>query len=271
MKEIDVIDQTPSPISKNDLIRDLKALGLSSKDHVIIHVSMSKIGWIIGGEVTLLQTLQSFFDEGTIVMVTQTGDLSDPRNWENPPVPSSWTNKIIENMPTYDKYVTPPNRLGRLPRLFYNAKDVYRSDHPMDSFAAWGKRAEEVTSFCDYHCAFGDKSPIQYMIDHDFKMLMIGTSYDTATVLHYAETKVKHPPRMKQLLFINDEHGQRHVLEVEDIDYDTIYFNEIGQDYEKYHHIQKGFMGQAETKVVDVKSLVQHGVTYLRNKERQNA
>ena len=59
-------------------------------------------------------------------MVTQTVDLSDPRNWENPPVPSSWTNKIIENMPTYDKYVTPPNRLGRLPRLFYNAKDVYR-------------------------------------------------------------------------------------------------------------------------------------------------
>ena len=76
---------------------------------------------------------------------------------------------------------------------------------------------------------------------------------------------------IKQLLFIKDEHGQRHVLEVEDIDYDTIYFNEIGHDYEKHHHIQKGFMGQAESKVVDVKSLVQHGITYLRNKEHHNA
>ena len=173
MKEIDVIDQTPSPISKNDLIRDLKALGLSSIDNIIIHVSMSKIGWIIGGEVTLLQALQSFFCEGTIVMVTQTGDLSDPKQWKNPPVPSSWINTIIENMPAYDTYATPPNRLGRLPRLFYNANDVFRSDHPMDSFAAWGKHAKEVTSYCDYHCAFGDKSPIKYMIDYDFKMLMI--------------------------------------------------------------------------------------------------
>lgn len=265
MKEIDVIHQTQSPLSKNDLENDLKALGLSSKDHVIIHVSMSKIGWIIGAEVTLLQALQSFFCEGTIVMVTQTGDLSDPRNWENPPVPSSWINKIIEEMPAYDKHLTPPNRLGRLPRLFYNAKDVYRSNHPMDSFAAWGKRAEEVTRYCDYHCAFGDHSPIQYMIDHNFKMLMIGTSYDTATVLHYAETKVKNPPLMKQLLFIKDIEGQRHVLEVEDIDYDTIYFNEIGQDYEKHHQISKGFIGKAETKVVDVKSLVNHGMTYLNS------
>ena len=58
MKEIDVIDQTPSPISKNDLIRDLNALGLSSKDNIIIHVSMCKIGWFISGEVTFLHRLK---------------------------------------------------------------------------------------------------------------------------------------------------------------------------------------------------------------------
>lgn len=263
MSEIDVISHTDEPISKEDLIRDFKALGLQQDDHVILHVSLSKIGWIIGAEVTLIKALQEVLSHGTIVMATQTGQLSNPRRWENPPVPSTWHDKIIKHMPYYDQDLTPPYHLGRVAQLFYKMHNVYRSHHPSSSFSAWGHYAKPLTETHSISPAFGDGSPIEFMRKHQFKVLSIGTSYDTMTVLHYAETKKLQAKKITQMYFVNDGKNQTHILEVEDIDYDTQDFLSIGEGFEQSHTFKRGKIGQATTTLIPVNELIESAIQYF--------
>ena len=53
----------------------------------MVHSSLSKIGWVCGAEVSVIQALLEVVgEEGTIVMPAHTGDNSDPSVWENPPI-----------------------------------------------------------------------------------------------------------------------------------------------------------------------------------------
>lgn len=262
MNELEVIKNTASPLSKKDLIKDLKTLGIKETDNIILHVSLSKIGWIIGAEVTFLDAIQNVLKKGTLVMATQTGQISDPTYWENPPVPKTWLPKIIEHMPAYNKDVTPTFRLGRVAKLFHRSKDVYRTNHPLNSFAAWGKYAKELSLICDYSNAFGTSSPVKFMIDHQFKILQIGVDYDTTTVLHYAETQLSNAKTKTQKVFVI-ENNQRRVIDITDIDYSVEHFIDIGNAYEKKHFIKKGLIGQAKSKIIDVPSLITFGINYL--------
>lgn len=264
MSEKLVIERSFGPISKLDLMRDFKALGIHSSDGIILHVSLSKIGWIIGGEVTLIQALLDTLNEGTIVMPTQTGNYGDPARWENPPVPKSWVPKIKDHMPAYDKRITPPYHLGRVSELFSRYPGVIRSDHPQASFAAIGKDAEALMSDHALDCAFGEKSPLKKMLDKDFKILMIGTDYDTTTAMHFAETQVYPKKTKKEWLYYLDEKNQRQTKEVLDYHYSTEYFKKLGKTFEKETIIKQGLIGQAPSKLVNMNELIWHSVNELK-------
>ncbi|EMG26977.1 aminoglycoside N3-acetyltransferase [Listeria fleischmannii subsp. fleischmannii LU2006-1] len=78
--------RTEKPYTKSRLINELKKAGLKEGDTIIFHASMSQAGWICGGAITVIDALQSVVTKnGTIVMPAQTGGLTDPENWENPP------------------------------------------------------------------------------------------------------------------------------------------------------------------------------------------
>ena len=85
MKEKDVVSLSKHPYTKDMLIYDFKQLGIKKGDCLLVHCSMSKLGWIIGREATLVQALiDTIGENGTIVMPSQTGDNSEPSLWNNP-------------------------------------------------------------------------------------------------------------------------------------------------------------------------------------------
>ena len=55
MSEADVIKQSNKPQSKTSIKKDLQALGLKSGDIILVHSSMSKIGWIAGREIAVIE------------------------------------------------------------------------------------------------------------------------------------------------------------------------------------------------------------------------
>ena len=104
MSEFDTIDfSRPAPSTVTSLAADLSAAGLEAGAVVLVHSSLSQIGWVAGGPVAVVQALmQVLTPKGTLMMPTHTSDNSDPANWANPPVPESWWPIIRAEMPAFD-------------------------------------------------------------------------------------------------------------------------------------------------------------------------
>jgi aminoglycoside 3-N-acetyltransferase len=105
--------ERPGPFTRENLVSDLGAIGLVAGDTVLVHSSLSAIGYVVGGaQAVVLALLDVLGTEGTLVAPTHSGDLSDPSRWENPPVPVDWWPVIRETMPAFDASLTPTKRMG---------------------------------------------------------------------------------------------------------------------------------------------------------------
>lgn len=266
MSEKMVIDRTATPVSYLDLVEDLKSLGLKAGDQVMLHVSMSKIGWIIGGERTLIEAVMAVISrKGTLVMPSQTGNISDPALWENPPVPASWVEKIRAHMPAYDKDRSPAYAIGRVAEYFRTYPGVERSDHPKNAFAAWGKNTRAILHPHLLGHAFDAESPLGRMLESQFKILMIGTTYDTVTALHYAESQVYVKKAEKEFYVVSHEH-ERAIKHVWEFAYTTEAFHALGRAYESTYTVQIGSIGQAEGRLIPMPHLVAFGIQFMEEK-----
>ncbi len=266
-KEDEVVKRTKTPITQSSLVKDFEKLGLVAGDIVIVHSSMSKIGWIAGTSVAVVNALMEVLTlEGTLVMPTMTSDNTDPENWKNPPVPDEWKQTIRENMPAYNPKYSTSRGMGRVAETFRNYPGVLRSSHPQSSFAAWGKHKQEI---CGEHLltpCFGENSPIEHLYNLDGKILLLGVDHQNNTSLHYAECKANftNKPMQKQgaALF---EDGKRVWKSFEDLDYDDEDFPQIGTDFEKAHKISQGKIGQADSKLIEIKELIDFAINWMEN------
>ena len=100
MPEGQVVRKTKTLATVESLRDDFEALGIEKGMVLLVHSSLSALGWVCGGAVAVIIALQEVLGEtGTLVMPTHSTDLSDPSQWENPPVPESWWQTIRETMP----------------------------------------------------------------------------------------------------------------------------------------------------------------------------
>ena len=144
-REAALIARTPEPRTRDSLSRDLRALGVESGTAVIVHASLSQIGWVVGGARSVIEALMDVLTpDGTLVMPAFTGDLSDPAEWSNPPVPVHWVETIRRHMPAFDPERTPSRNMGRIAEEFRTWPEVRRSGHPESSLAVWGRHRDHL-------------------------------------------------------------------------------------------------------------------------------
>ena len=161
MSEKKIVEKTEVPATVESLQADLRALGIKPGMIVLVHSSLSAMGWVCGGAVAVVVALQEVLGSaGTLVMPAHSPDLTEPSGWESPPVPKSWWPVIRENMPAYDPVLTPTRSMGIIAETFRKQRYVLRSVHPQVSFCACGPPGQShqklrfVIGLCYIFCVF---------------------------------------------------------------------------------------------------------------------
>lgn len=266
-----IVESTTFPRTKQSITKDLKALGLKKGMTVLVHSSLSSIGWVNGGAVAVIQALIDVVtEEGTIVMPSQSVELSDPKEWGNPPVPEEWWDIIRESMPAYNSNYTPTTRgMGQIVELFRSYPEVKRSNHPNYSFVAWGKHKNKILNQHPLEFGLGEQSPLGKLYIRESYVLLLGADFDSSTCFHLAEYRIPNQKIINRGAPIIVE-GKRVWKEYKELEFREELFQEVGQAFEAEHNMKVGKVGSANCRLFSLTEAVDFAEKWFINNDSKN-
>lgn len=252
-------------VLKQDILDALKKAGVSKGQTIMVHTSLSSLGFVCGGAQIIIEALlESVGADGTIMMPTQSWKNLDPTagvHWEEP---EEWWQIIRDNWPAYNKDITPTNTMGAVAEMFRKWPKTLRSDHPARSVAANGKYAQYLTTEHDLSNIFGEGSPIGKLYELDGYVLLIGVGYDKNTSLHLADARAEYPGKHDSMEYSAImENGERVWKGYSTLYVDGEDFNEIGNAFEKECSVQKVSLGNGTITFMRQRELVDFAVKWI--------
>lgn len=196
------VERKNGGITRDQLIRDLQSIGIQIGDSLMVHASLSKIGYVEGGAETLVDALmQTIGNTGNLLM---------------PSFPAAGRNKdYLDKQPVFDALNT-PSAMGIVSEVFRKWPGVVRSLHPTDPVCAFGPQAVWFTSgHFNEPTPYTTASPFGRLVQNHGKILMLGTTLNGAcTSLHVVEDAIPFPypvylPKSYDTELL-DEQGRRH-------------------------------------------------------------
>ncbi|MBC7809518.1 MAG: AAC(3) family N-acetyltransferase [Burkholderiales bacterium] len=265
MPESDVINPDLLPLTIESLMEQFAACGLTAGQTVIVHTSMSALGWVAGGAAAIIPALLNILTpSGTLMMPTFTPDNNEPALWDDPPMPEHWWPIIRQHTPAYDLLTTPTWGVGKVAELFRSWPGVIRSANPGASFAALGPNAEYLTeNDTSIEVLFGDDSPIGKLYELDAYVFLLGVDHGKNTSLHLAEYRANIPRstvREGTAMLVD---GVRQWVEYDLQDLFDDDFPALGAAYEAEYHIPRRRVGKGEAHFTKQRPLVDFGVKWL--------
>lgn len=257
-------------VLKEDIVRALEAVGVCPGQSIMVHTSMSSLGYVCGGAQIIIEALiECVGKDGTIMMPAQSWKNLDPEtgvHWEEP---EEWWQMIRDHWPAYDKEITPSNTMGAVAEMFRRWPGALRSNHPARSVAAWGKYAEYLTENHDLSNIFGDGSPIGKLYELDGSVLLIGVGYDKNTSLHLADARAVYPGK-----HLTTEHsavmedGKRKWTAYETLYVDGKDFTEIGEAFEQQGKTAREPLGCGSICLMRQRDVVDFAVKWMEEHRR---
>jgi aminoglycoside 3-N-acetyltransferase len=263
--EAAAVARVDRPVTQADVEASLRAVGVTSGSTVIVHCSLSELGWVVGNAVAVVRALRSVVgDDGTIVMPAQTG-LSDPSHWQAPSVPESWWPTIRANWPAFDPMTTPLRGMGAVAECFARLPGVVHSGHPAVGFIAQGPRAAELMSSHDLDDGLGDRSPLASLEAAGADIVLIGVGHGNNTALHLAEMRAlgaAAPRRRDGVPMLVD--GQQRWVEYSHVDFDESDFVLLGDAYSAAGGTEmRAPLGAGEIRRLPMRELVAFGTRWI--------
>ncbi len=158
-------------LTRDDIVRDLRAVGVGPGMTIMVHSSLSAIGRVEGGAETVIAALiEAVQPGGTVAMPAMSGgDVFD--------------------------LATSPSNVGTVTEAFRHWPGVARSFHPTHSACAIGPKAEYLLrDTLDQPTAVGSESPWGRLSRlPEGYVLLLGVDQDRNTLLHHPEELVRAP------------------------------------------------------------------------------
>lgn len=257
-------------ILKEDIISELRRIGLNNGDTVMVHTSLTSMGYVCGGAQTVIEALLEVVGEnGTIMMPTQSWKNLDPETGVHWDADEKDWDLIRENWPAYDKNLTPTNTMGAVAEMFRQWPGTIRTNHPARSVAANGPLASYLAADHEYSNIFGVGSPVDKLYERDGKVLLLGVGYDKNTSIHLADFRAEYPSKhncVEHSAVMED--GKRVWKAYETLFVDGEDFDEIGAAYEAAHEVSKGKIGNAVIRLMRQRELVDFSVSWIEKNRK---
>lgn len=258
------ISSPATPITKEHLVADLRALGLDDGATVMVHTSLRSLGWVIGGAQTVLEALREAVGEaGTIVMPSQSWQLCDPAFLQE--APEEWWPTIRENLPFYDPATSPSQTMGIVAELFRTTPGACRSPHPNRSVAAVGPKAARITATHPFDAPVGEESPLAALVALEAQVLLLGVGAGKMTALHLAEYRASYPSKrtirngVAQLI-----DGKREWVAWDELDVHDEDFVEVADAFAgDTDLVRRGVVGNADAQLIPVRPLVDYATEWF--------
>lgn len=177
-KELMKQKESGNALSYESLIMALKNLGLKSGDDVLVHSSLSKIGYIDGGAEVFIQAILDVVGKlGNVLMPTSPN--------------AGYQLDYIRNLKEFDVQ-NAPSALGKITEVFRTWPGAMRSASPTEPVSCVGPDAHWYTSgHLHQKTPYSETSPFARLAQKGGKILYVGVTLDNAgTSLHVLEDAV---------------------------------------------------------------------------------
>ncbi|WP_354631250.1 aminoglycoside N(3)-acetyltransferase [Levilactobacillus brevis] len=249
----------------------LRDVGIEKGDTIIVHTSLKSFGWLVSGSRSVITALcKAVGDKGNIVMPSQTPELSDPKTWTEDPEPQEDWESIENKTLGYSERLTPVIGQSCVAEAFRHYPNVLRSNHPLDSFCAWGEKASWIVKSNAYDFPFGDEGVLGKLYSLGAKIVLIGTDFETNTSLHLAETRVN-----KEIKIVKEtapvETGTlllpcSEKIQFNNIELDTFDFSKIESAYLQVPGVEKKVeLPKGSLRVFDMRNCVKFAENEMKN------
>ncbi|ASQ90603.1 aminoglycoside 3-N-acetyltransferase [Prosthecochloris sp. GSB1] len=267
-----------SAVTKSQLVNEIRKLGLTEGQTVMLHASVKSIGPIVGGPQTILEAvLEIITSSGTLVMLV--GWEDNPYNIFNASIqdnidqwPENKRLNFYETCPAFDPEHSRSDirKMGILTEYLRTYPGSLRSRHPL-GYAAVGKLAQHILKDQQWQYREGSGSPLEKLCDVGGKVFLLGAPTSTVTLIHYAENHAKIPNKKivrYKMPILQD--GEKVWKDFEEYDFingivpwPEDYFKSIVDEYiEKGNGVQ-GTVGMAQCHLFDAKDLNNFSVKWM--------
>ena len=242
------------PVTKDDIKRGLRQLGLKRGDVVGVHSSLSSLGYVKGGADAVVDALlETVGEQGTIVMPTYSTNREKVE----------LTQREIELGVTYKYRILPYDCAktscwtGIIPETFRKRKRAVRDEDPVHSLTAIGPRANEMIEDWDR------------LLDADGFILLIGVGLSVCSAMHLAERQVQLPPHIQEAFEEPPELIEMYGPDLGWPEWDIGYgpypdFSKMEKPCEDHGITKEVKIGEAEVKLFRLKELIDLYAEYLR-------
>jgi aminoglycoside 3-N-acetyltransferase len=257
------------PATRRSLGAELRSLGLSEGSTILVHSSLSSLGWVVGGaEAVVLALEDAVGASGTLMMPAYSMNAPEPSAWRNPPVPESWWQTIRDEWPPFDRELSPSFRLGAIAETFRHQHGTERSDHPNNSFCARGPQARSLLEAHALNDSLGEGSPLAKLYGLGGEVLLLGVDHSSNSSIHLAEYRAqwagKHsaPPSRARMM----REGSIVEVPFRELDWNSDDFGQLGAAFEsELGLVRTGPVGAGTGRLMKQRPLVDFAVGWIES------
>jgi aminoglycoside 3-N-acetyltransferase len=251
--------------TREQLAADLRALGVTPGDIVMVHASVRAVGEVAGGPDEIhLAIKDAITPSGTMLMYASCPRYFDEVGRGN--LTPEQEAEVLAKLPAFDPETARSARDNGTLVEFLRTYPGSRVNQHVARFVAWGRQSEHLFSQQPWDYAFGRDSALDRFVHLGGKILLLGSDHDTVTFLHYAEHIVDIPnKRVARFKVPVLENGKRVWREIEEFNtagdgvhpnWPDRFFARIVDEFLSYSHGVGRMVGSAVSYLIPARALL---------------